>query len=117
MKKNIRKTIVSIISIILILQMHLIVFAAPNIPTAASDFYVNDFANVFTEEEKSSLVKRAVELANSYDGVQVVITTVKSLDGYTVEEYANTMYNKYDIGKDNMGILILLASEDRKIRV
>lgn len=117
MKKNIRNTIVSMILIILILQIPLMAFAAPNIPSATSDFYVNDFANIFTEDEKSGLMKRAVELANSYDGVQVVITTVKSLDGYTVEEYATTMYNKYGIGKDNMGLLILLSTEDRKIRV
>ena len=92
-------------------------FAAPNIPQATSEFYVNDFANVFTEKEESALMERAVDLANTSDGIQIVVTTITSLDGNTVEDYANSMYNQYGIGKNDMGILILLATEDRQIRV
>lgn len=117
MKKTLEKMVVSLIFIILTLQMSIITFAAPNIPAATSKFYVNDFANVFTEEEVNGLMERAVDLANTYDGVQVVVSTVSSLDGYTVEEYANTMYNQYGIGKNDMGLLILISTEDRKLRI
>lgn len=93
------------------------VFAETNIPSATSDFYVNDFAGVFSETEKSKLMENAVSLANEHNGIQVVVTTVKSLEGNSVEDYAYKMYNEYGIGKDDMGLLILLATEDRQIRV
>jgi len=87
------------------------------IPSATSDFYVNDFARVFSEAEKMTLMERAVNLANTTNGTQIVITTVKSLGGRNVEDYAHTMYNQYGIGKNDMGLLILLSTGDREIRV
>lgn len=117
MKKTIRQMLTLILIISVTLQMSIVAFAAPSIPKATSDFYVNDFAGVFSEEEKLSLMDRAVDLADTTDGIQVVITTVASLDGNTVEDYANAMYNQYEIGKNDMGLLILLSTGDRKIRV
>jgi uncharacterized protein len=117
MNKKFMKAFITMFCVIVMFSMSVVTFAAPNIPSPTSDFYVNDFAGVFTEDEKSDLVNRAVELANTYEGVQVVITTIDSLDGITVEDYANAMYNEYGIGKDDMGLLILLSTGDRKIRV
>ena len=91
--------------------------AKVSVPSATSEFYVNDFANIFSEEEKSKMLEDALALADNYDGIQVVVSTVKSLNGNTVEEYALSMYNQYEIGKDDMGALILLATEDRQIRI
>ena len=91
--------------------------ASINVPEATTDFYVNDFANVFSEEQKQSMMTNAVALANENDGIQVVVTTIKSLEGATIEDYAYEMYNKYGIGKEDKGLLILLSIEDRKIRV
>lgn len=116
-----RKSIKSFIAIFIVLfgvwQMSGIVFAKTDIPSATDDFYVNDFAEVFSVDEKSRLVDNAATLADEHDGIQVVVSTIKSLDGDTVENYALEMYNQYGIGKDDMGLLILLATEDRKIRV
>ena len=117
MKKQTKSWIALIIVTILCLGTIIPAVAGINIPEATSDFYVNDFANVFSEEEKDKLITNALVLANEHDGVQVVVTTIKSLDGQTIEDYAYDMYNKYGIGKDDMGLLILLATEDRKIRV
>jgi len=116
--RNLIKTYsVLLILVILCINCFTSVFAAATIPEATTDFYVNDFANVFTDEEKTSLMNNAVKLANESDGIQVVISTVKSLEGDTVENYALNMYNKYGIGKDDMGLLILLSTEDRQVRV
>ncbi len=117
MKKTIRRFITLTFIVFVIMQVPLMAFAAPSIPEATSDFYVNDFAAVFSEEEKQALMDRAVELSDATDGIQVVITTVESLDGNTVEDYANAMYNQYEIGRNDMGLLILLSTGDRKIRV
>lgn len=82
-----------------------------------SDFYVNDFAGIISDENKTKMQDRAVELDKDYDGIQVVVTTVKSLNNYNVDEYAHAMYNQYGIGKDDMGVLILLSTGERQIRV
>ena len=60
-----------------------------------SDFYVNDFTNIFSEDQKQVMMTDAVNLAEEYDGVQVVVTTIESLKGHTIEEYAYSMYNQY----------------------
>lgn len=81
------------------------------------EFYVNDFANLFTEKDKQVMMENAVKLAEEYDGIQVVVSTVNSLNGNQIEEYAYSMYEQYGIGKDNMGILILLSVEDRQVKI
>jgi len=92
-------------------------YAETTIPDATSQFYVNDFADVFTPEEEAKLIDTAVALADEHDGIQVVITTIESLEGDTINHYALEMYNKYGIGKNDMGLLILLSTGDREIRV
>jgi len=116
--KNLTKTFcVTLITVILCISSFTSVFATATIPEATTDFYVNDFANVFTNEERTALMNNAVKLANESDGIQVVVSTVEALEGDTVENYALNMYNKYGIGKDDMGLLILLSTGDRQIRV
>lgn len=88
-----------------------------DVETQTEDFYVNDFANLFSEEEKQIMMTNAVKLAEDYDGIQVVVTTVNNLKGNEIEEYAYSMYEQYGIGKDSMGILILLSVEDGVIRI
>lgn len=92
-------------------------YAKTTIPDATSQFYVNDFADIFTDEDEARLMDTAVSLAEEHNGIQVVVTTVESLGGDTVENYALNMYNKYGIGKDDMGLLILLSTGDREIWV
>lgn len=112
-----------------------------------SDFYVNDFAGVFSEAQKNELMAKAVALDEEYSGIQVVITTIKSVDetvlGYeyvvedadgnrvedaeakdtssnrkfTIEQVAHSMYSQYGIGQDDMGILILFSTGDREVRI
>ena len=55
-----------------------------NIPSHTSEFYVNDFANVFSSEQKNELVSKAKTFAEEQtDGVQIVITTVNNLNRYS----------------------------------
>lgn len=95
---------------------------------ATSDFYVNDFAGVFTEDQKAKLMDNAVTFAEETGGIQVVITTVETLkdavieDGettgsYTFAEVGYSMFAQYGIGKNDMGILILFSPGDREVRI
>lgn len=84
---------------------------------ATSEFYVNDYGNILSNEQRTELVKRAKALNEDYNGIQLVITTLESLDGYSIEEYATAMYNKFGIGTKDMGALILFSSGDRQVRI
>jgi len=115
--KKILLVITILISFILISECSIVFAANVKVETQTPEFYVNDFADVFSEEQEQALMQKALDLVESYNGIQVVVTTIKSLEGSSPEEYAYTMYNQYGIGKDSMGILILLATEDREVRI
>lgn len=118
MRKSLKNFGVTFLALFLMLfQFSTIVFAKTNIPQATDEFYVNDFANVLSDEEEKRLLDKAVTLAEESDGIQVVLSTVESLDGNPIENYALEMYNQYKIGKDDMGLLILLSTGDRQIRI
>lgn len=116
MRKSIKNLSITVLILLATLLFSTVAYAA-EIPAATDEFYVNDFADVFTAEEEERLLDNAVTLAEESDGIQVVVTTVESLDGDSVENYAVEMYNQYEIGKDDMGLLILLSTGDRQIRV
>lgn len=83
-----------------------------------SNFYVNDYANILSEETENEIQSMSVQLSHT-DGTQMVVVTVEDLEGLSVEEYANQLFNKFGIGEadsDN-GLLILVSRDDRKIRV
>lgn len=89
---------------------------------ATSDFYVNDFAGLFTDQQKADMMEMALALDKEYGGIQVVVTTVESLadctaDGIArdIEQTSYAMYNQYGIGEDSMGILILFSTGDREV--
>lgn len=79
---------------------------------------VNDFANVMdsASREKTEAVISDLETRTS---AEMAIVTIKSLDGESVEEYANRLFNKWGIGKSkkNNGVLLLVAVDDRKLRI
>lgn len=83
-----------------------------------SDFYVNDYANILSEEIENYIMQKSVAL-NNVDGTQIVVVTVTNLEGMSLEEYSNEVFNSFGIGdKDkNNGLLLLLALEEREFRV
>ena len=114
-----RKSARSIIAIFVLAIMFVaqVAYAKISIPKATKNFYVNDYAEVFSLSEEQQLMEKAVALSDEYDGIQVVVTTIKSLDGNSIKAYSLEMYNQYGIGKNDMGLLILLSTNDRLIRV
>lgn len=103
--------------IIVLLLIPVITYAQSQIPEHSQQFFVNDFAKIFSEQQITELVNRAAALDQNHNGIQVVITTVDTLGGESIDDYSIRMYNKYGIGKDDMGVLILLATQDRDIKV
>ncbi len=76
-------------------------------------FYVNDFANVISEDVEKEITEYGSQL-NDGTGAQIVLVTVDFTDGETLENYAYNLFNEWGIGsKDkNNGVLILLSIGD-----
>ncbi len=90
------------------------VYAEPDC-FAPCDNYVNDFAGVLdaaTQTRLNDLCRQVEQKAQA----QIAVVIVKSLDDQDVVSYAVALYQKFGIGakgKDR-GVLILLATQDRK---
>ena len=88
------------------------------IVSPTKDFYVNDYANLLSEETKKYILQTNQDL-NQKTGAQIVIVTVKNLEGKSIEEYANQLFREFGIGdkEKNNGLLLLCSYEDRMFRV
>lgn len=87
-------------------------------PQPTEQFYVNDYAGIFSAEESDELVTLGEDLYNE-TGAQVVVLTVDSTDGEEISDYAVRVGRDWGIGtrgEDN-GVLIVLALEDRNVWV
>lgn len=79
---------------------------------------VVDAAGLLDESRKSALEQRlAGHEANTTE--QVVVATVLSLEGRTIEEYANLLFREWGLGQreTNNGVLLLVAPNERKVRI
>ncbi len=79
---------------------------------------VNDFANVLSPEEEQQLENKLVAYDDSTSN-QVTIVTIKTLNGYPIEEYALKILRDWGVGnkQTNNGVVILAAIEDRQVRI
>ena len=79
---------------------------------------VVDEYNLLDLETKKQLARISYD-EEKRSGNQIVIVTVKSLQGQSVEDYAMNLGNFWGIGqksKDN-GVIILVAPNERKVRI
>ncbi|HJX94490.1 MAG TPA: TPM domain-containing protein, partial [Candidatus Acidoferrum sp.] len=77
--------------------------------------YVTDLAHIISPDAKARLENLCTELEQK-TGAQMAIVTVRSLEGETVEQYANELFKQLGVGnkKENRGVLVLVAPTDRK---
>lgn len=101
--------------VLLFIVFSLDCFALVN-PT--SDFYVNDYANILSDEVEKYIIDKSKVLDNT-DGTQIVVVTVPNLEGMSIEDYALQLFRNFGIGdkSKNNGLLLLLALEEREFRV
>ncbi len=92
--------------------------SAEDIKSIHPEGYVTDLAGVIGTNKKASLEALCTELEQK-TGAQLAVVTVRSLDGESVETYAVDLFKQLGIGakKDNRGVLLLLAPNDRKYRI
>jgi uncharacterized protein len=79
---------------------------------------VVDDAGVLDAATRESLRAKLAAL-EARSGIQVVVATVKSLNGNAVEDYANRLFRRWQLGQKgkNNGVLLLHAPAERKIRI
>ena len=90
-------------------------FALPN---HTEKFYVNDFANILSQDVKDYIFSNSKTL-DEKTSAQVVVATVQSLEGQDLESFSLNLFRSWKIGsKDkNNGLLILIAPEERVMRI
>lgn len=89
-------------------------YKSPGKPTG----FVNDFAKILTTDQKESLENSLSSFKNSTQ-IEIVVVTIPSLEGDTIEGFAESLFQEWGIGqkdKDN-GLLILVAPNDREARI
>ena len=79
---------------------------------------VNDFANIISPDVESELDAQLTTLENTTSH-EVAVVTVQSLDGMTVEDYAERLFRAWGIGQEKRdnGVLILVAPNERDVRI
>ncbi|WP_456390510.1 TPM domain-containing protein [Profundibacter sp.] len=105
----------------------LIVFLLPTFANAQTypvygGVYVNDLANVITDEDEA-IIRTQLKALFKDHGVEATVLTIDSRKTYgnsaSIESFATGLFNKWAIGDAarNDGILILIARTDREMRV
>lgn len=91
---------------------------AIDIPKPTSDFYVNDFSGILSQETKDYIMDMNLKV-NEATGAQVVVVTMETLDGDDLETFATDLFRSYGIGdrEKNNGVLLLVVTKDRDIRI
>jgi len=108
------KSFVLSLVILLLAQVGVRAYSNPGNPTG----YVSDFAGIVSTTTKQQLESLLTQV-ESTNSAQIAVVTINSLKGDTVENYAVKLFEEWKIGqkgKDN-GILLLVAKEDRKLRI
>lgn len=93
-----------------------LVFAQPQFPKPTGR--VNDFAGILDESTKSALDQLLSDLERKTSS-EVAVAVVASLDGMSVEEYANRLFAQWGVGqaKQDNGVLVLVAPNEREMRI
>lgn len=94
----------------------LTVYAQPDFP-ALNDRVV-DLAALLDAETEAALISE-LEAHEQATSNQIVVATVPTLQGYAISDYANQLARHWAIGQaevDN-GVLLLVAPEERKVRI
>jgi len=79
---------------------------------------VNDYAGMISSQTRQMLETKLAALEES-DSTQLVILTIPSLEGESLEEYSIKVAETWGLGQAELdnGVLLLVAKEDRKVRL
>ena len=90
--------------------------AAQNFPKPTGR--VNDFANVIDAAVEADIDRQLDQLEQKTTS-EIAVATVESLNGMSVEEYANRLFKQWGVGqaKQDNGVLVVVAPNEREMRI
>lgn len=93
-----------------------LLFAQASVPKPTGR--VNDFAGVLDASVEGEIDQLLADLERRTSS-EVAVAVVTSLDGMSVEEYANRMFKAWGVGqaKQDNGVLVLVAPSEREMRI
>jgi uncharacterized protein len=79
---------------------------------------VVDSANIIPRAVSDRLTAKLASL-EAKSGIQLVVATVKSLEGDDIEPYANALFRAWKLGEKqkNNGVLLVVAPNEHKVRI
>jgi uncharacterized protein len=89
--------------------------AAEKVEQLSPQGYLNDFAGVIDAQSRQRITALCEEL-DQKAGAQLAVVTIHTLEGDTVQDFANRLFEKWGVGpkgKDR-GVMVLLAVNDRQ---
>lgn len=89
------------------------------IPKQSELIYVNDFANVLSEDTKEYIIKFNEYLSSKKESPRIIVTTIDSFGGYMSYDYSIKMFNEYNVnqGLRKNGVLIIYSKKNDKFYV
>jgi uncharacterized protein len=80
--------------------------------------YVSDFARVLDPSAQAE-IERYCQSVQQSTGAELAVVTITSLEGAPIEDFTNSLFRKWGVGKKGKdeGVLLLIAVRDRKSRV
>ncbi|MGX5835255.1 TPM domain-containing protein [Aeromonas piscicola] len=90
--------------------------AAPDFPALSGR--VVDEANLMSRKQAHQLTQQLAAFEKR-SGIQLVVVSIDTLDGDTIEEYGYQLGRHWGIGQKgkNNGVLLLIAQDERKVRI
>ncbi len=104
-----------IITILLFLiAFPVLAYYDPGTPTG----FVNDYAGMFSESEAQTLENKLTQFEKDSSN-EIAVAIIPDLDGDTIENFAVELFADWRIGKakNDNGVLILVAKDDRQMRI
>lgn len=86
---------------------------SPTLSFPPADGFVNDFADVITDEQQKELESLLDELQDR-EKVEIVVAVVNDTGGQNIFDYSLAMAREWKVGSENGGALIVIAIKDRK---
>lgn len=79
---------------------------------------VNDYAGILSEEA-STLLSEELKAHEERTGNQLVILTMASLQGESIEDYSNQVFSEWELGQGDQdnGILIVVVPDEKRMRI
>lgn len=89
-------------------------YTSPGSPTG----FVNDFAGVLSEDDERTIDEDLAQFRSDTSN-ELVVATIDTIDGDTIENYANRLFREWGIGdsEKNNGVLLLIVTGDRLVRI